>query len=262
VRDDALEVGDRRTGLLKRFEADGEGIFDYAALSEFLAQVKLRHPEVREAMILLEPEMSLPAPGRCHGYAAGGAGRARDRRAVSRHLDRRCAGAPRRPQMNASRSARAHGAHHKRRRGAALSLVSLMDIFTILVFFLLVNSSDVQQLTTPKSLQMPESIAQQPPRETVVVTVGPDAILVQGEVVAITAEVLDGEDDFIPALAAALEQLSARRLRVDEGLPPEVTILGDRDLPYRLLRKVMVTCTRADYGRVSLAVVQRGAEAA
>jgi biopolymer transport protein ExbD len=153
-------------------------------------------------------------------------------------------------------------AHHKRRRAVPLSLVSLMDIFTILVFFLLVNSSDVQQLTAPKSVQMPDSIAQQPPRETVIVTVGADAIMVQGEVVAMTAEVLGNDDDFIPALAAALEQLSARRLRASDGLPPEVTILGDRDLPYRLLRKVMVTCTRADYGRVSLAVVQRGAEAA
>jgi biopolymer transport protein TolR len=164
--------------------------------------------------------------------------------------------------VNASRRARRMAAHHKRRRAAPLSLVSLMDIFTILVFFLLVNSSDVQQLTAPKSVQMPESIAQQPPRETVVVTVGADAIMVQGEVVAMTADVLGNDDDFIPALAAALEQLSARRLRASDGLPPEVTILGDRDLPYRLLRKVMVTCTRADYGRVSLAVVQRGAEAA
>lgn len=164
--------------------------------------------------------------------------------------------------MNSSRRARRMEMHHKRRRGAPLSLVSLMDIFTILVFFLLVNSSDVQQLTTPKSIQMPESMAQQPPRETVVVTVGPDTILVQGEVVATTAEVLAADDDLIPGLAAALEQLSARRLRADDGLPPEVTILGDRELPYKLLRKVMVTCTRADYGRVSLAVVQRDAETA
>ena len=163
--------------------------------------------------------------------------------------------------MKASHRARRMEAHHKRRRGTPLSLVSLMDIFTILVFFLLVNSSDVQQLTTPKSMQMPDSLAQQPPRETVVVTVGTDAILVQGEVVAITADVMAGESDFIPALAAALEQLSARRLRADEALSPEVTILGDRDLPYRLLRKVMVTCTRADYGRVSLAVVQRSTDA-
>ena len=162
--------------------------------------------------------------------------------------------------MNESHRARRMAAHHKRRRAAPLSLVSLMDIFTILVFFLLVNSSDVQQLTTPKSIQMPESIAQQPPRETVVVTVGPDAILVQGEMVAVTAEVLEGHEDLIPGLAAALEQLSARRLRAEGGPGPEVTILGDRELPYRLLRKVMLTCTRADYGRVSLAVIQRGAD--
>jgi biopolymer transport protein TolR len=164
--------------------------------------------------------------------------------------------------MNESRRARRMATHHKRRKAVPLSLVSLMDIFTILVFFLLVNSSDVQQLTTPKSIQMPESMAQQPPRETVVVTVGPDAILVQGEAVAVTSEVLAGDEDFIPALAAALERLNARRLRAEDGPLPEVTILGDRELPYRLLRKVMVTCTRADYGRVSLAVVQRGADSA
>ena len=57
VRENALEVGDRRSGLLKRFEADEDGSFDYAALSDFLAQVKVRHPDTREAMILLEPEI-------------------------------------------------------------------------------------------------------------------------------------------------------------------------------------------------------------
>ncbi|MGD9387149.1 MAG: biopolymer transporter ExbD [Gammaproteobacteria bacterium] len=57
VREAALEVGDRRTGLLRRFEADENGGFDYAAVSDFLAQVKLRHPETREATILLEPEI-------------------------------------------------------------------------------------------------------------------------------------------------------------------------------------------------------------
>ena len=45
--------------------------------------------------------------------------------------------------------------HHKRNKGtAALNLVSLMDIFTILVFFLLVNSSDVETLPNAKDLQL------------------------------------------------------------------------------------------------------------
>jgi biopolymer transport protein ExbD len=57
LREAAVEVGDRRTGLLRRFEADAEGRFDYEALSGFLAEVKARHPEAREAMILLEPDI-------------------------------------------------------------------------------------------------------------------------------------------------------------------------------------------------------------
>ena len=49
--------------------------------------------------------------------------------------------------------------HHKRHgKNVGLNLVSLMDIFTILVFFLLVNSSDVETLPNAKDLQLPESI--------------------------------------------------------------------------------------------------------
>lgn len=152
--------------------------------------------------------------------------------------------------------------HHRRRKGSPLNLVSLMDIFTILVFFLLVHSSEVQDLPRPKSVQIPESTAEQPPAETVVVTVGEDDIRVQGDVVADTASVLADGGEHIPALAAALQGYSARRVLDDGASPPEVTILGDRDLSYRLLRKVMVTCTRADYGRVSLVVLQKAPDAA
>ncbi|MGB5491712.1 MAG: biopolymer transporter ExbD, partial [Woeseiaceae bacterium] len=71
--------------------------------------------------------------------------------------------------------------HHKRNRGAgALNLVSLMDIFTILVFFLLVNSSDVETLPNAKDLQLPESIAEQKAKETVVILIGEVDIIVQG----------------------------------------------------------------------------------
>ena len=164
--------------------------------------------------------------------------------------------------MNASRRARRMASHHARRRVVPLNLVSLMDIFTILVFFLLVNSSDVQDLATPKDVKIPESVAELPPRETVVVTIGPDRILVQGEAVADTREVLAGDDDTIPGLEAALQALAARRLRTDPAVPAEVTIMGDRELPYRLLRRVMMTCTRADYARVSLAVLQRAPDPA
>jgi biopolymer transport protein TolR len=148
--------------------------------------------------------------------------------------------------------------HHRRHRGGGgLNLVSLMDIFTILVFFLLVNSTEVETLPSDRSLTLPESVARELPRETVVVAVTLDDIIVQGRRVASVAEVLaEEEGTVIPALEEALRAQHARALRSDAG-GAEVTIMGDRELPYRLLRRIMATCTEADYARLSLAVNQR-----
>ena len=61
--------------------------------------------------------------------------------------------------------------HSRGRKMPGFNIISLMDIFTILVFFLLVNSSDVEVLPSAKSIQLPESIAAEKPRETLVVMV-------------------------------------------------------------------------------------------
>lgn len=156
--------------------------------------------------------------------------------------------------------------HHKRHTGrAAINLVSMMDIFTILVFFLLVNSSEVETLPSTKEIQLPESIAEEKARESVVVLVTDEALLVQGEIVATVAEVESSDATVIPALKAALEQQTARTLREDrrdDVAGREVTIMGDREIPYSLLKKVMATCTAADYGQLSLAVLQKPSEQA
>ncbi|MDH4031245.1 MAG: biopolymer transporter ExbD [Chromatiales bacterium] len=153
--------------------------------------------------------------------------------------------------------------HHKRgRRGVALNLVSLMDIFTILVFFLLVNSSDVQDLPSTRSIEMPESVSQDKPRETVVVLVSQDQILVDGKPVLSVADALGIEGNTLIPLKVALAAQSERMIRGGDAGDQEVTIMGDKTVPYRLLRKVMATCTEADYGRVSLAVIQRAPDGA
>ncbi|MDH3265846.1 MAG: biopolymer transporter ExbD, partial [Gammaproteobacteria bacterium] len=154
--------------------------------------------------------------------------------------------------------------HHKRNKGAGtLNLVSLMDIFTILVFFLLVNSSDVETLPKAKDLQLPESIAEEKAKETVVILIGEDSILVQGTRVASVAEVMATQGNDIPALRQALKSQNDRVLRraaQDDIAGREVTIMGDKDIPYRLLKKVMATCTASDYGQISLAVLQKSSE--
>ncbi len=162
--------------------------------------------------------------------------------------------------MERSNRAKRMRKHHSRNRTVALQLVSLMDIFTILVFFLLVNSSDVQVLPNAKDIQMPESIAEQKPRETVVVMVTKHAILVQGTQVATIDEAMNSAGLMIPALQAALMNQNKRFLSQDLAADiekREVTIMGDKEIPYSLLKKVMATCTQSDYGRISLAVLQR-----
>jgi biopolymer transport protein ExbD len=162
--------------------------------------------------------------------------------------------------MSASARAKRMKRHHARNRPAMLSLVSLMDIFTILVFFLLVNSAEVKSLEPPKAVTLPESLAVEKPRETVVVMVTPEQVLVQGEPVASLAEVEAAEGNLIEPLAAALKAQTDRaliRAAATDLSAREITILGDREVPYRVLKKVMATCTEADYGKLSLAVVQK-----
>jgi len=154
--------------------------------------------------------------------------------------------------------------HHKRNMGSgALNLVSLMDIFTILVFFLLVNSSDVQTLPNAKDMKLPESIAEQKPEETVTILIGKTEILVQGTPVASIEAVMATIGNDIPALREALLSQNDRVLRraaEDDIAGREVTIMGDKDIPYRLLKKVMATCTASDYGQISLAVLQKSSD--
>ena len=153
--------------------------------------------------------------------------------------------------------------HHKRNKGGALNLVSLMDIFTILVFFLLVNSSDVQTLPNTKDLQLPESIAEEKPKETVVILIGEEDIIVQGTPIVKVADVMAITGNDIPELREALKSQNDRVLRreaQEDIAGREVTIMGDKDIPYRLLKKVMATCTASDYGQISLAVLQKSSE--
>ena len=154
--------------------------------------------------------------------------------------------------------------HHKRHKGSgALNLVSLMDIFTILVFFLLVNSSDVETLPNAKELQLPESIAEQKAKETVVILIGEEDLIVQGTPIAKVADVMKIKGNDIPVLRQALKSQNDRVLRreaKDDIAGREVTIMGDKEIPYRLLKKVMATCTASDYGQISLAVLQKSSE--
>lgn len=164
--------------------------------------------------------------------------------------------------MKMSRRAKRMDRHHKRNKGlAALNLVSLMDIFTILVFFLLVNSGEVQVLPNAKALKLPESIAEKKPHETLVLMVNQEEILLRGQrVVDLHAPLADAV--IIQPLADALKQ-QADIAKTNTLVPfkGEITIMGDKEIPYTLLKRTMATCALSDYPKISLAVQQRQGEA-
>jgi biopolymer transport protein ExbD len=138
-----------------------------------------------------------------------------------------------------------------------------MDIFTILVFFLLVNSGEGEVLPSTRDLELPDSIAEQKPRQNVVVMVTESDILVQGSRIALLDEVRNSDKLLIDPLKVALETQNRRRLldsSASKAAAPEVTIMGNKEIPYRLLKKVMATCTQAGFGKISLAVLQKTAQ--
>ena len=165
--------------------------------------------------------------------------------------------------VKSARAKRMEKHHRRNKRPGALNLVSLMDIFTILVFFLLVNSSEVQTLPNAKDMELPESIAEAKPDETVTIMIGKSDILVQGRPVTTIGEVLEIKGNDIPELREALLSQNDRVLRREtrgDIAGREVTILGDKNISYRVLKKVMATCTASDYGQISLAVLQKSSE--
>jgi biopolymer transport protein ExbD len=147
-----------------------------------------------------------------------------------------------------------------RRAAVALNLTSLMDVFTTLVFFLVINQGSSEVLETPKQITLPESAMEEKPRETVVIFISPDEVTVQGEAVARVEDIRATTRQNVEPIARRLAELSdsvigLKTLRVADS--EEVTILADKSVPFAVVKKVMSTCTSQGYGRISLAVIQK-----
>jgi biopolymer transport protein TolR len=145
----------------------------------------------------------------------------------------------------------------------------MIDMLTVLVFFLLVYSTEqVEVLPSSKDVRLPTSLAENQVRHAVVVIVTAKDVLIRGQSVGSIAEILANDSPIIPGLKAELEAeavdlLNQGDLTEEERIAArEVTIMADKELPYRLVRKVMATSTAASYGKLSLAVLQKPSDLA
>jgi biopolymer transport protein ExbD len=163
--------------------------------------------------------------------------------------------------MRNSRRMKRMGRNKKKVTG--LNLTALMDVFTILVFFLLFHSGNGDIVETPREIELPDSVVETKPRETVVIMVSPEVVLVQGEAVITTPELLDYNAVSVEEISERLKQLERNIIGIStkavvEG--KEITLLADKTIPFKVLKRIMSTCTASGYGRISLAVIQKAAQ--
>lgn len=138
--------------------------------------------------------------------------------------------------------------------GLGLNLIPMMDVLCVLVFFLLFHSFNGDM--PEQRIALPDSVVETRPRQTLTIVVSPEAVMVQGEAVVGTPRLFDDSRGTVPEVT--------ERLRLLEGNLPrtvaenkEITLLADKTIPFKVLKKIMLTCTASGYGRISFAVEQK-----
>jgi len=155
-------------------------------------------------------------------------------------------------------------ARNHKKKLPGMNLTSLMDVFTILVFFLLVNSAASEVLEPPKKISLPDSVVEMKPNETAVIVVSESEVTVQGETVALVDDIIKSKQDAILGISNKLEEMRNNVIGVSTKAiseSREVTILSHKTVPFKVLRKIMSSCTYAGYEKVSLAVIQKASQA-
>ena len=149
--------------------------------------------------------------------------------------------------------------HRQRRHGANhFALIPFIDMMTILVVFLLAHTAEVDILPNTKNISIPQSLSDRKPSAAVVVMVTKDSVYVDGQLVGSLNDVVANQGPFFAPLKAALMAQNALSLGQQTDVAKrEVTIMGDKSTPYSVLKKIMMSCSEAEYGKVSFAVVER-----
>lgn len=156
--------------------------------------------------------------------------------------------------MKLSRRAKRMARSHERHKTPPLNLISLMDIFTILVFFILVSSSNSYQLPNAQELNLPLSKSQTTPEETLVIAVTRSEILFEGKRVAIIDDILKDQQPPLEPLKKELDYFRTQNNEASQN--QKITIMSDADAPYAVLKKVLSVCQEKSYTRIAFAAMQ------
>lgn len=138
-----------------------------------------------------------------------------------------------------------------------LNLVSLIDIFTTLVFFLLMHvSGEEETIQAPGIVNLPFSISTLKPVPAPTVYITTKEILVENKKIINVRDVLNNNDASIADLEKALSYQAGSIKEGDEN-KRKIIIMGDKSIPFTLLKKVMNSCSKAGYPVITLAVLEK-----
>jgi biopolymer transport protein TolR len=117
----------------------------------------------------------------------------------------------------------------------------------------------VEVIQNSKGIEIPQSIAQTAPKQSVVVMITKSDLFVQGEYITSVKDIQAEKTALVEPLRVALKRplLVGKDITEKDIAQREITIMADKALPYDVLKRVMATCTDADYGKISLAVIQK-----
>lgn len=149
--------------------------------------------------------------------------------------------------------------HQRKPSVVPLNLVSMIDVFTVLVFFLLVTTNNIDALRNPRELALPSSLStDQPSIQAPLITITKQAILVQG------AQVMTLDEAMASPAGKPLDPIRSRLLQVgivqvagaDAGKTTrgEINVMADKDTPYAVLQKVLATCGSNKFARIAISV--------
>ena len=140
-----------------------------------------------------------------------------------------------------------------------INVVSLIDIFAILVFYLLVNALVVVVIPEYEELKVPFSQAEERVEDKVVVAVNRSHIFVNEIPVMPIPEPTEaveatGFRELTTALGAEDIATGSGALAATTASPRALNVVADQGTPYHLLKRVLASCSEAGYTKVSLAL--------
>lgn len=145
-----------------------------------------------------------------------------------------------------------------------LNITSMLDMFTILIIFLLKSySAEGLLLTIPADIHLPQSTTQTSAEPGLIVEVTKSTLMVDGRQMDIDLNAVTESDQLI--IDELYEHLMTKtrqyevisKLNPDAGFTGRLVLEGDREIPFKLLKKILYTCGQAGFINQSLAVFQK-----